>query len=122
MSQEGERNVVRRGRQSVMGEPSTSTGFVECDMDEVPTFVSVRSCETTNYTNNSLLGRVLAMARRVMLEDEGENGLLAQIFRNNPLHLLTPEKLLLVRRILATMCTADMSRTVEKLLNLLSEK
>lgn len=105
-----------------MGEPSTSTGFVECDMDEVPTFVSVRSCETTNYTNNSLLGRVLAMARRVMLEDEGEDGLLAQIFRNNPLHLLTPEKLLLVRRILATMCTADMSRTVEKLLNLLSEK
>ncbi|AJK91807.1 ORF145 [Spodoptera frugiperda granulovirus] len=92
--------------------------FVNCDEEEVPQYVSVRNYESVRYTNNTLLGRVLALARRVVQEEGGEDGVLAQILRHNPLHLLTPDKLLLVRRVLSAVCTTDMSATIEKLLHL----
>lgn len=92
--------------------------FVECDDEAVPPYVSVRNFESVHYTNNTLLGRVLALAHRVVQEEGGEDGVLAQILRHNPLHLLTPDKLLLVRRVLSAVCATDMSATVEKLLNL----
>lgn len=95
--------------------------YVECDGENVQEFVSVRNFENVHYVNNSLLGRVLALAKRVIQEDD-EDGLLAQILRHNPLHLLTPDKLLLVRRVLAAMCRTDVSSTVDKLLHLLVEK
>ncbi|AQQ80419.1 ORF153 [Betabaculovirus altermyunipunctae] len=95
---------------------------VECDASNVPEYVSVRRCESVNYTNNSLLGRALALARRAIQDDNDGDGVLAQILRHNPLHLLTPDKLLIVRRVLSSVCSSDMSATIDRLLRLLLDK
>lgn len=96
--------------------------YVECDAESVPDFLSVRSCETERYTNNSLLGRVLSMARRVVEEEElrGDyDGVLAQILRHNPLHMLSPDKLLLARRLLSAILSSDLSGAIDRLLHFL---
>ncbi|AKR17479.1 hypothetical protein [Mocis latipes granulovirus] len=96
--------------------------YIECDAKAVPEFVSVRSCESEQYTNNGLLNRVLSMARRVVIEEEqrGEHdGVLAQILRHNPLHLLSPDKLVLARRLLSAVLSSDLSDAIDRLLQLL---
>ncbi|AAF05295.1 ORF181 [Xestia c-nigrum granulovirus] len=98
------------------------TEYVECDAESVPEFVSVRSCETERYTNNSLLGRVLSMARRVVEQEElrgDHDGVLAQILRHNPLHMLSPDKLLLARRLLTAILSSDFSTAIDRLLHFL---
>lgn len=105
-------------------DPPSSLNYKCCDTKMVPDFTSVRSLELDKSVYENLLSRVLSLAKRVIRHEKecgGNEGVLAQLLQSNTLQMLTPEKLLVVRRVLSAVCTSDLGVTIEKLLQLIVE-